>query len=309
MAATGARTPQFSQKQPGGAFAYADIRRHPAAVFFVDSTNPNASDTAGFGTNPDLPVATLDYAVGLCTDSVGDVIYLMPGHTETLDAGGDLALDVIGITIRGLGEGALQPVISLETDIGADVDIDAASITIENVNFLAAYVDITAAIDVNADDFTLRNCRFTQDAAGTNNFLICVLDAAAGGSDRITIEFCEAIMVDTSGTHFVSLTGTGDGHIVRNNSLSGDWGTSAIGGAGIVTFIRVTDNFIHNAATDADSGIELHASTTGVVMNNTVSIALGGDATTGIDSDGTFKCQNFVVDTGDRQGVLDPVAT
>ena len=129
MATTGARTPQFSQQQAGGAFAYADIRRHPAAVLFVDSTNSSASDTAGFGENPDMPFATIDYAVSQCTDSVGDVIYAMPGHTETLTEAGSLDLDVIGISIRGLGEGALQPMIEVTTEVLADIDIDAASIT------------------------------------------------------------------------------------------------------------------------------------------------------------------------------------
>ena len=134
MATTGARTPQFSQKQSGGAFAYADIRRHPAAVFFVDSTNALASDSAGFGENPDMPFATIDYAVSQCTDSVGDVIYAMPGHTETLTEAGSLDLDVIGITIRGLGEGNLQPIISFGTINTVDMDVDAASITCENLN-------------------------------------------------------------------------------------------------------------------------------------------------------------------------------
>ena len=306
MATTGARTPQFSQKQSGGAFAYADIRRHPAAVFFVDSTNSLASDSEGFGENPDMPFATIDYAVSQCTDSVGDVIYAMPGHIEVLTAGGDLDLDVIGISVRGLGEGALQPVISFTTIISVDMDVDAASITCENLNFQAAFADITAMIDVNATDFTLRNCRFTQSAVDMNA-LICVQDAAGAGSDRITIENCEAIMYDASNTHFVNFSGTGEEHIVRNNVLLGDWGTIAVGGAGVLVLWTVTDNYIHNVAVTDDAGIVTAGTTTGLIYNNRLGYGDVGNATTTVDADLCAMCENYSVDSvSAAQGILDP---
>ena len=315
MATTGARSPQFSQKQSGGAFAYADIRRHPAAVFFVDSTNTatddagrgRAADAAGYGQSPDKPFLTLDYAIGQCTDSVGDVIYLMPGHTETLTEAGELDVDVIGITIRGLGEGNLQPIISFGTIASVDMDVDAASCTFENINFQAAVADIVAAIDINSADTTFRNCRFTQSAADMNA-LIWLQDHATA-SHRITVEYCEASAYDASNTHFFNMSGTGGGHIVRNNVLMGDWGTVCIGGAGEQPYIQITDNYIHNVATTVDSGIGLAAATTGVVMNNFAGIALAGNATTGIVGVGTVMCENYVVDTGDRSGVYDPATT
>ncbi len=308
MAATGARTPQFSQYQPGGAFAYADIRRHPAAVFFVDSTNSNASDTVGFGQNPDLPFATLDYAVGQCTDSAGDVIYCMPGHAETVSEAGGLDLDKIGITIRGLGEGAQQAKVTLDTINTSDIDIDAASVTIEDMHFVTNLIDIAIMFDVNATDFTLRRCRISQAGANLNAKII-VQDAAAAGSDRITIEFCEVIHYDADNTHFINLAGTGTGHIIRNNTLIGDWGTLVIGGAGIVTYIQVSDNYIHNVATTADSGIALAATTTGIVCNNLIGITLAGNVTTGVKADGVALLENYVVDIGDRSAVLDPAKT
>jgi hypothetical protein len=50
-------------------FAIQDLSRHPGNVWFVDSTHASASDTAGFGYNPDAPFATIDYAVAACTAS------------------------------------------------------------------------------------------------------------------------------------------------------------------------------------------------------------------------------------------------
>jgi hypothetical protein len=308
MAATGARSPQFAQNQSGGAFAYADIRRHPADVWFVDSTNSKASDTAGFGQNPDLPFATLQYANTLAADSVGDVIYLMPGHVETVTGAGLLTLDCIGLTVRGLGEGALQPIIICTTINTVDILINAASITIEDVHFVAGVQDIIAMIDVDATDFTLRRCRFTENATD-ENALIMIQDGGTTTSNRITVEYCEAILNDADNTHFINLAGTGDGHIIRNNVLIGDWGTITIGGAGAVTHIQITDNLIHNQAITADSGINVANAATGLIFNNRIGINLAADDTSGVDADACAMCQNFVVDHttgGDVTGVLDP---
>ena len=53
-------------------------------VFFVKSTGPNAADDPGHGKSPSKPFATIDYAVGQCTASNNDFIWVMPGHVETV---------------------------------------------------------------------------------------------------------------------------------------------------------------------------------------------------------------------------------
>lgn len=303
----GNRTALFSRKQSGGVFTIDDLAEHPGDIYFVDSGS--GTDGAGYGKDPDSPFATLDYAVGQCTASQGDVIYVMPGHAEVVSDAGDLDLDVAGISVIGLGNGTLQPTVTLDTATDADVDVDAANITVENIHFIADFEDIVAAIDVNADDFTARNCRFTAAESG-HNALIWIQDAAATASDRITVENCFFQDRDSSNTHCINFGGTGDGHIVRDNIFLADCGTAVVGGSGVITNVVIANNLISNAASDADSGIELAATATGIVSGNHVGIALGGDATTGISAEACTLIENYVVDTGaDRQGVLDPVAT
>jgi hypothetical protein len=302
-----ARTELFSRKQPGGVFTIADLERHPGEIFFVGSTVTGATDSVGYGKNPDKPFATLDYAVGQCTASVGDTIYVLPGHAEVVSAAGGLDLDVAGVTIIGLGNGSLQPTVTLDTATTADVDVDAANITVEGIHFRANFADVAAAIDVNADDFTLRRCRFTE-AATDMNAKIWVQDAAAGGSDRITIEDCYAVALDAANTHFVNFAGTGDGHIVRRNVLIGDWGTMCIGGAGVVTNATILDNRISNAAATNDSCIAFAATATGICMGN---LACGGAAqANGITATAMALAQNFYgVVSEDLSAILDPIAT
>lgn len=305
----GARSELFVNKQPGGMFSIVNIGAHPASAFFVDSGHANASDAAGMGQNPGSPCATIDYAVSLCTAGDGDIIYVMPGHAEVVTEAGGLDLDIAGISIIGIGNGTLQPTVTFTTVDTADMDVDAANITVENIHFVAGVADLAVAIDVNATDFTLRNCRFTGNGAGLNA-LVWVEDALLLASNRLTIEGCYCCDRDASNTHFVNFVGTGDGYVIKDNILLGDWGTITIGGAGIVTNVAIVNNYIDNAATTADSGINLAATSTGLVMHNYIGIALAGDATTGVTAAACALVENYVVDTGaDRQGVLDPVAT
>ena len=55
-----------------------------------------------------------------------------------------------------------------------------------------------------------------------------------------------AVMLDAANTHFVNFAGTGTGHRIIGNELIGDWGTMAIGGAGVVTNAVIRDNVISN---------------------------------------------------------------
>jgi hypothetical protein len=285
-------------------FAVEDTNVTTGARWFVHSGT--GTDAAGFGQNPDAPTATIDFAIGLASASVGDIIYVMPGHAEAISAAADIDVDKIGLKIIGLGEGSNRPTITLDTIDSVDIDIDAASVTIENIIFSANEDDIVALFDVNADDFTLRNCHF-QATATDKNFLIVVQDAAAGGSDRITIEGCTSSMLDASDTHFVNFAGTGDGHIVRNNVLHGNWGTIAIGGAGVVTNCTIVNNVMFNIAVDADACINMAATATGIMAYNACA---GGHATDGIVAGDLGSIENYYeLSTSDLSGILEPASS
>jgi len=272
--------------------------------FYVSSVN---GDDTHNGRSPAKAVATIAACLDLMTANQDDVMYLMPGHAETISAAAGLALDVAGVSIIGIGAGSLQPTITFDTIISADMDVDAANVTVDGVHFRANFADITAAIDVNADDFTLRNCRFS--AVATNmNALIWVQDALATASDRITIENCRAQLVDASNTHFVNFSGTPDGCIVRNNVLIGDWGTMCIGGAGVVTNIVITDNIINNIASDNDACINIEATATGIVMRN---LCCGGAAqANGVTATACAIAENYYgVVSEDLSAIIEPAVT
>lgn len=272
--------------------------------YYVSSVTGSNSNS---GLMPSSPFATIDHAVGVASANNGDVIYVLPGHAEVVSAAGGLDLDVAGITIVGLGNGANTPTVTLDTATTADIDVDAANITIRNIHFRANFADIAAAIDVNADDFTIEECRFS-DVATNMNALVWVQDAASTGSDRITIRGCSCIARDAANTHFVNFSGTGDGHVVADNVLIGDWGTACIGGAGVITNATILRNKIYNAATDNDSCINFAATASGICADNH---ACGGAAqANGITAQGMAKSQNYYGVVGeDLSAILEPIAT
>lgn len=279
-------------------------RKVVGTEFYVSSVN---GDDGRSGRSVATSVATIDHALSLMTADQDDVLYLLPGHAETVSEAAGMVFDVAGITVVGVGAGSLQPTITIDTVDTADIDIDAANVVIENVHFRANIADVVAAIDVNADDFTLRNCRFTE-VATSMNALIWIQDALAVASDRITVEGCYAKVVDAANTHFINFAGTGDGHVIKGNTLMGDWGTMAIGGAGIVTNIVIVDNIISNAASDNDSCINLAATTTGIVMRN---LACGATAqANGITATACAIAENYYgVVSEDLSAIIEPAVT
>ena len=289
-------------------FRKSNVNFTTGKTLYVGSTVSGAVDNSAFGRNELKPFATIDFAVGQCTANVGDKIVVLPGHVETVSAAGGLDLDVAGITILGIGNGSKQPKIDFTTAATADVDIDAANITIENFQFEASFADVAAAVDVNAADFTMRKCRFVEPTVD-ENFLICVLGATGTTSSGLCVEDCEFRGLDAANTHGVSLTsGTPDSVIIRRNLFLGVFETGAILGSGAATQLAVYDNFINNTSADADECISLAG--TGVVCRNIVGNSLAAGATTNITCGATMTmAENYSTDKGDVQGVLDPVAT
>ena len=70
----------------------------PADSYVVEGRTYSASD-GNDGLSPERALRTIDWAVGLTTASVGDIIVLLPGsHTVTAT----VTLDIAGITITGI---------------------------------------------------------------------------------------------------------------------------------------------------------------------------------------------------------------
>ena len=299
------KTPLFNRQQPGGFDDFLSFDRHPGNIWFVGSAVTGSSNSVGtgYGYGPDAPFATLVYALTQCTASQGDVIYLLPGHIETVGATA-LTIGVAGVAIRGIGEGFIQPRISLTVSVvGGAILVTAASLQFENILFQADVEDVAQAITISASDCTFRNCRFLGDNANDHNALIWISDTAALISS-ITVEDCYFCDMDASNTRGLTFTGTGRQHVVRRNKFIGHWTSWAIGGAGAIVDVDVSDNYIYNVHAAADNGINLANATKGVMMNNRCST--GQASVAQMTAPFLAKCENYGGIIGDSNGLLEP---
>ncbi len=153
----GTKTSFFSQTQPGGMINIEDQSISTGTRWFVHSGT--GTDGLGYGRNPDFPTATIDYAIGLATASVADIIYVMPGHTEDLDSASDITFDKIGATIIGLGEGTNRPTLTY-TAADATIVMSAVATRISNIRFIAGIDDVANFVTMSVGDNHIDNCLF-----------------------------------------------------------------------------------------------------------------------------------------------------
>lgn len=161
------------------------MQTHPGKVFWVyNGTTLDQGHRAGSNGNKgtfDAPFATLDYAVGQCRANKGDVIFIKPGHTETLTAT-SVAVDVAGIAIVGLGQGASRPTFNA-TATASVFPISAANVLVHNLLFTGGIDAVVSMITVSAADVVLNDIEL-RDVTG--QMVAGVLTTAA--ADRLKIK-------------------------------------------------------------------------------------------------------------------------
>lgn len=152
-------------------------------VYHVDSGHAAASNTND-GKSPDFPLATIDAAVGKCAANNGDVILVSEGHAETITTAGAIALDVAGVTVLCLGEGAARPTITFSsTDNSASILVTAANVTWLGGLLIANDDAMTNPVHVQAADFTIDTT--FRDTSSTVEAARAILTTAA--ADRLTV--------------------------------------------------------------------------------------------------------------------------
>jgi hypothetical protein len=300
------RTALFSRHQPGGVFTIEDVVQHPGAIFFVHSGI--GADADGNGKNPDIPFATLDYAIGKCTANKGDVIYILPGHAENLTAADSVDCDVAGVTIIGLGHGNLIPTFSATAAAGA-IKVDAANVTIKTLKLVANFATgVTKGLDITAagDGCTLDGLKF-RDTAATSEYLIHI--AVATTVTDLQIQNCSFVTLAGSLTNSILFAGTSTDAVIRRNVFFVDSADSVIDHlAGAPVNILIDSNYIVNQDTGAAGYvIDVHASGTGMACNNRGAYAnVAAEMTKGA---AMWWLENYFSNTIAESGLLEPATT
>lgn len=187
----------------------------PGEVFWVNSTTvlPKGGIGASNGNRGTYtqPFSTLDFAIGKCTASRGDIILLMPGFTETVSSATSIVIDVAGIAIVGLGAGTLRPKLSFTTATAAAIPVSAANVSMKNIVFSAEFADVVEPFTLTAVDFHLEDCAFVDDAAGENFIQLIDTSTTDNEVDNLSFLRCSWITPDLLTTSMVDVDADIDG--------------------------------------------------------------------------------------------------
>jgi hypothetical protein len=268
----------------------------PNKVYFVQNT---IGSDGNKGTK-DKPFKTLDYAIGRCTASKGDIIFLLPGHAETISAAGGITCDVAGVTIIGLGYGSLRPTFTWSATASTWL-VTAANVTIQNIVCLVSIDSVVKGIDISAAGCTLDAVDFQETSA--KQMLIFINTAA--GANYLTVKNCYHVQAAAGSAKWIDLVGA-DWARILNNHFHVSASTHILGGTTTESLeILVKGNTFLNTADAAC--VVLLANTTGFVVNN-----FAGGAKSAIAGNfalaSAYGGENYSVNTANKCGILDPVA-
>jgi len=278
------------------------LQVHPGEVFYVNNSSVLSKGGVGGSNGNDgsyrRPFSTLAYALTKCTANRGDIIAVMPGHAESISAS-DLALNVAGVAVVGLGAGALRPTFTFSA-AGSTIAVSAGQVSLSNLRLLAPIANTTAGITLTGADFTMDNC-LMQSSLAAGSFNIAILTAAASDGMYVVDSVFNAehtsggLAVTDVPTEAIRLVGC-DNSVIKGNFIVGNYSTAAINGITTESeAILITDNQIHNIdAAAAAGGIDLVAACTGMVSQNMIGAYETTAIATTIDNSSCSNCGNLV---------------
>ena len=305
-------SPFMSREIPGGPILIQDYRLHPNKVYFVDSSHSAAVNAVSGGRSPDKPFATLAYVFSATLTPVlaaGDVVYVMPGHTETIAAAAGIACATAGVRVVGLGWGAARPTFTFSAATSTWT-ITAASVYIQNIRVTSGVAELVTMFSVSAADVVLDAVDFI-DAGATNTCIQFVLTTTA--ADRFRMIACDHWKGTAAAATeiWVELVGD-DGATIENNrlrlTLRNVSGVRSIATTGTACLgLVVTDNIIdQRGGTTQDYVVNMVAGTTGIYANNRTFGDVGTLAGS-IELASMAASNSFQATTVNKSGILDPV--
>jgi hypothetical protein len=216
---------------------------------------------------------TINAAMTAAVANRGDVIYVLPGHTENITSATSLVCNKAGVRIQGVGEGNARPTLTWTTSAAATIPVSAANVTIDNMILtLTGVASVTAGITPTAAGFTLSNS-VINTASATFQAVLGILTTAA--VSNMTIVNNRFLGTPNAGTATAIRIVGGANLSVRNNVFLGNYTTTlgAIDNATTAcTNAHIENNFIINTTALSTVALNFQAASTGIISNNRMQI-------------------------------------
>jgi hypothetical protein len=253
-------------------------------------------------------------AYAKCTAANNDVIVLMPGHAESIISSTGALATKSGVSVYGLGSGALQPTFTISTSNAACVTVSAANQSWYNCRFNAAFLSIAACfVLTTATDFSVRNCLFVDNDNLLDFLNIVKSTGAANTVDGLTVTGCQWKGLGTTSVSTFILTAaaidrlTVIGNIV-NQVATTDLASLIIATTGALTNLTCGYNKTTRLATTSTVALISGGSTTsnGFVYNNYMQTKDTSTNAVGTASTGLSYFENYLTGVLGASGFIKP---
>lgn len=235
------------------------------------------------------PFATIDYAVSQCLANRGDVILVMPNHTEDITGAAGIDLDIDGVSIIGLGAGDVQAKVTF-SNTASTFEINADNATVQGLWFEATVTGVVIGVNVlnGSDDYWIGNNRFSTETLGTDEFEDCI---SVTTSDRGVIEENVIDMDEAGSASGIHLAGICLGATLRRNEIQGDFSAGCIEVVTASEHIFIHDNTLINgvhSGLNTVACITLVTGTTGFIQDNQLYTNVAAASTAAVAADSCF---------------------
>lgn len=293
---------------------------HPGKVFWVsNSTVQLPNQKAGSNSNDgsfNAPFSTIDYAIGKCTANRGDIIFVKPGHTETVTAT-SIAADVAGIAVIGLGVGSNRPTLTFST-AAATITVSAANVSFQNILFVANFADVATYFTLTtAKDFSLERNEFRDTSSILNALSVVTTNSTNAAADGLWLKGNRiSSLGTTAATTAIIAAGNIDRFTVHDNYFKyaavNNTATICAATSKVLTNVDIARNVVFRPNTDTATGGILITNTsttdTGMVYDNYVkTLDVAGMLLIDTGTKLGFT-NNLVSGTADTSGILIPAA-
>lgn len=207
-------------------------------VLYVSSVTGSNNNT---GQRPSEAKATIAGAISAATAAKNDVIYVLPGHSETVTAA--ITVGKSQLSIIGLGRGSQRPSVTGNGTIDA-MDVTAAGVLIENIQFPAPGTDDqTSDINVGAAGCTIRNTYHIGSTTSKNKTDIITV---ASGGDDLLVEGVHAYNTVVDCVSWLSLEAAVARPVIRDCVIQGTFSTAALMDEATATLVTVQRCILKN---------------------------------------------------------------
>ena len=303
------------------------LQTQPGQVYFVYNgtvLNPNqrAGSDGNRGTFLD-PFATLNYAVNTaCTANRGDIVFVLPGHAETISSAAILTLATAGVAVIGLGAGSLRPTFTFTTANTANIPVTAANMSIQNCLFVANFAAVasvfTATGTATPTDFAIDSCEFKDTSSILNFVSIVTGNATANSVDGLSFtRNTVSSLGTTAATTSIKVAAAADRVTISDNvgvyAVLNNTAAMLAAGANNITNFYFARNTVTRPNTATTSGLAISTSGTAWTGQCTDNRIFGLNNTAQIWIDTGTKLgfnQNFcpITAAADKSGLINPAA-